>query len=271
MRTVINVLIILSCITTTVSAQTKTIITGKVNDNSGKGMPQVSVSLLSAKDSSLEKVGVTNNKGEYEVAATKNGNFLLSFSAVGHNIQYSKVFELTGQESYSVPEESIRTTSSNLNDITVVARKPMIEVKADKMIFNVENSINATGSNAMELLQKSPGITLDNNDNISMKGKTGVKIYIDGKMTQLGSSDLAAYLRSINSNEIEAIEMISNPSAKYDASGNAGIINIRLKKNKKYGTNGSVSTTYIQGVTPRGNGSLSLNYRNKKVNLFSNL
>jgi outer membrane receptor protein involved in Fe transport len=134
----------------------------------------------------------------------------------------------------------------------------------------VEASINATGSNALELLQKSPGVQVDNNDNISMKGKTGVRIYIDGKMTQLDTKDLAAYLRSINSNDIEAIEMISNPSAKYDASGNAGIINIRLKKNKKYGTNGTVNLGFIQGITPKGNGSVNLNYRDKKINVFGN-
>ena len=98
-------------------------------------------------------------------------------------------------------------------------KKPLIEVKADKTIFNVEASINATGSNALELLQKSPGMQVDNNENISMKGKTGVKVYIDGKMIQLNNKDLANYLKSINSNDIEAIEMISNPSAKYDASG----------------------------------------------------
>ncbi len=147
----------------------------------------------------------------------------------------------------------------------------MIEIKADKTIFNVESSINATGSNALELLQKSPGIQVDNNDNISMKGKTGVKIYVDGKPTQLNSKDLAAYLKGINSNDVEAIEMISNPSAKYDASGNAGIINIRLKKNKKFRTNGSITTGFMQGVTPKGNGSVNLNYRDKKINLFSNV
>jgi iron complex outermembrane recepter protein len=104
-----------------------------------------------------------------------------------------------------------------------------------------------------------------------MKGKTGVKVYVDGKMMQLDTKDLAAYLKSINSNDIEAIEMISNPSAKYDASGNAGIVNIRLKKNKKFGTNGSLNTGFVQGVTPKGNGSLNLNYRDKKINLFGNV
>ncbi len=146
----------------------------------------------------------------------------------------------------------------------------MIEVKADKTVFNVENSINATGSNAFELLQKSPGVTTDKDDNISMQGKNGVKIYIDGKPTQMGGADLAAYLRSINSADIESIEMITNPSAKYDASGNAGIINIRLKKNKNYGANGNIASGVAFGHTPKYNNSLSLNYRNKKINIFSN-
>ena len=271
MRTVIYVLVMVITMTVTVSAQTKTIITGMVNDKQGKGLPQVAVSLLSAKDSSLEKAAITNNDGEYELATDKKGSFLISYSATGHNIMYSDTFKLNGQESYKLATSTIRTTTAGLSDITVVARKPLIEVKTDKLVLNVENSINATGSNAMELLHKSPGITVDNNDNISMKGKTGVKIYVDGKMVQLTSTDLVDYLKSINSSDIEAIEMISNPSAKYDASGNAGIINLKLKKNKKYGTNGNASATFIQGITPKGNGSVSLNYRNKKVNLFSNL
>lgn len=106
----------------------------------------------------------------------------------------------------------------------------MIEVRADKTVFNVEASINVTGSNALELFQKGPGVQVDNNDNISMKGKSGVKVYVDGKMMQLDTKGLAAYLKSINNNDVEAIEMISNPSAKYYASGNAGIVNIQLKK-----------------------------------------
>jgi hypothetical protein len=165
----------------------------------------------------------------------------------------------------------LAVAAKNLQGVTVTAKRPMIEVKADKTVFNVEGSINASGSNALELLQKSPGVMVDNNENISMKGKTGVKIYVDGKMMQLDSKNLAAYLKSINSNDIEAIEMISNPGAKYDASGNAGIINIRLKKNKKFGTNGSANLGLVQGITPKGNGSVSLNYRDKKINVFSNL
>ena len=258
-------------ITTQSFAQTKATVTGNVKDNGGRGLASASVSLLQAKDSSLVKADVTDANGQFEIVSSQSGKFLLSYSSVGFEKKFSEPFTLEAGQNYQLATVTLQVAVKKLQDVTVTSRKPMIEIKADKTIFNVENSINATGSNALELLQKSPGIQVDNNDNISMKGKTGVKIYVDGKMTQLDTKDLAAYLKSINSNDVEAIEMISNPSAKYDASGNAGIINIRLKKNKKFGTNGSVNAGLVQGVTPKGNTSVNLNYRDKRVNLFSNV
>ncbi|MFY7653036.1 MAG: TonB-dependent receptor domain-containing protein [Chitinophagaceae bacterium] len=247
-------------------------INGLVTDEQKQPLANVTVSLLLAKDSSLVKSEISGSKGNFEFSPAKGGNYIISFQLVGFEKQYSAGFLFSSGEKLTIPTVSLKAATQQLKDVTVVStKKPMIEVKADKTIFNVENSINATGSNALELLQKSPGIMVDNNDNISMKGKTGVKIYIDGKMTQLDVKSLAAYLKGINSNDVEAIEMISNPSAKYDAAGNAGVINIRLKKNKKFGTNGSVNAGFVQGVTPKGNTAVNLNYRNKKVNLFGNL
>lgn len=258
-------------LSTKANAQTQARVSGNITDNGKKALSAVTVSLLNAKDSSLAKVALSNAGGKYEIAVTQMGNYLLSYSLVGFEQKYSDVFEIkTGKDVYN-NDISLSPAVAELKGVTVVSKKPMIEVKADKTVFNVEASINATGSNALELLQKSPGIQVDNNDNISMKGKTGVKVYIDGKMMQLDTKDLAAYLKSINSNDIEAIEMISNPSAKYDASGNAGIVNIRLKKNKKFGTNGSANLGFVQGVTPKGNGSVNLNYRDQKINIFSNV
>ncbi len=252
-------------------AQAPAKVSGKVTDNKNKALSAVTISLLQASDSSLVKADVSNASGQFELAANKAGKYLLSYTLVGFTKTYSEAFDLKENESFTAKEIALAPSAVKLQGVTVTSKKPMIEVKADKTIFNVEASINATGSNALELLQKSPGIQVDNNDNISMKGKTGVRVYVDGKMTQLDTKDLAAYLKGINSNDIEAIEMISNPSAKYDASGNAGIINIRLKKNKKFGTNGSVNLGFVQGVTPKGNGSLNLNYRDKKINLFGNV
>ena len=113
-----------------------------------------------------------------------------------------------------------------------------------------------------------PGVLLDKDDNISLAGKNGVKIYVEGKPTPLSGTDLTAYLKSIQSSEIESIEIITNPSAKYDAAGNAGIINIRLKKSKSFGTNGSVNLGYGIAITPKYNMGLALNHRNRKISLW---
>lgn len=263
--------VLLICLVTRSLAQGPSSITGKVKDNASKPLQSVTVSLLNAKDSSLVKTDMSDANGNFEINSSKEGSFLLRYSSVGFEQQYSAAFEKKDGQKVAMKPVALQPGAGKLKEITVVAKKPLIEVKADKTVFNVEASINATGSNALELLQKSPGVQVDNNDNISMKGKTGVKVYVDGKMMQLDTKDLAAYLKSINSNDIEAIEMISNPSAKYDASGNAGIINLRLKKNKKFGTNGSVNAGFVQGVTPKGNGSVNLNYRDKKINLFGNV
>jgi iron complex outermembrane receptor protein len=271
MRKIFGMMLLANLIAAASFAQPRTTVNGNVKDNNGKALAAVTVSLLKAKDSSLVKADVTDASGHFEIAVSRADKYVLSYSLVGFEKKYSEAFTLAEGQQFGAPALPLNTASNKLQDVTVSSRKPMIEVKADKTIFNVENSINATGSNALELLQKSPGMMVDNNDNISMKGKSGVKIYIDGKLTQLDAKDLANYLRSINSNDIEAIEMISNPSAKYDASGNAGIVNIRLKKNKKFGTNGSANVGLTQGVTPKGNGSVNLNYRDKNINIFGNV
>ncbi len=253
-------------------AQSTAKITGKINDASGNGLARVTVSLFRASDSSLVKAEVTNALGIYEIEQLKADRYFIAATYTGFQKGNTPVFTVKDGENFTLEALSLQPGNAQLQAVTVKSsyKKPLIEVKADKTVFNVESSINATGSNAMELLQKSPGVVVDKDDNISMKGKNGVRIYIDGRMTQMDNKDLASYLRSINSADIESIEMISNPSAKYDASGNAGIINIKLKKNKKYGLNGSVSAGLNVGETPKTNGSVNLNYRNKKVNLFSN-
>ena len=261
----------LTLVAGTSMAQAPTSVSGLVKDNSSKPLASVTVNLLKSSDSALVKAAITDAAGKFELAVNKEGNYLLRYSLVGFENTYSASLEIKDGKSVTINPVALSPAVGKLEGVTVTSKKPMFEVKADKTIFNVEASINATGSNALELLQKSPGVQVDNNENISMKGKTGVKVYVDGKMMQLDTKDLAAYLKGINSNDIEAIEMISNPSAKYDASGNAGIVNIRLKKNKKFGTNGSTTLGFVQGVTPKGNASVNLNYRDKKVNLFSNI
>ncbi len=245
-------------------------IAGNVKDTQGKGLEKATVSLLNAKDSSVVKLATTNTAGHYSITINRTGRFLVSASYVGYKPVYSAVFEQASGTRTNMPDLMISQLAGELKGVTVTAKKPLVEVRADKTILNVEGTINAVGNDAMELLRKSPGIMIDKDDNISLAGKNGVQVYIDGKPSPLSGTDLANFLKSMQSSQIEAIEIITNPSAKYEAAGNAGIINIRLKKNKSFGANGSVNAGYTQGTYAKGTTGINLNYRNKKINLFGN-
>lgn len=245
-------------------------VSGTVKDQQGKPVSGSTVSLLNSKDSSVAKLAVSASDGHYSFSSIKNGKYVISFTHVGFVPSYSATFDFAGSGNFAVPDQQVSKLASELKGVTVSSKKPIVEVKADRTILNVEGTINATGNDALELLRKSPGVTIDKDDNISLSGKNGVQVYIDGKPTPLTGTDLSNYLKSIQSAQIESIELITNPSAKYEAAGNAGIINIRLKKNKTFGANGSVNAGWNIGTYAKYNGGFSLNYRNKKFNLFGN-
>lgn len=243
-------------------------INGVARDESGSPLNGATVSLLKAKDSAIIKLAVTSSDGAYHFSGIKEGNYKVMASHIGYKPAFSPMFTFNSSE-VTVTELKLSRIAGNMANVNVAAKKPMIEVKADKTIMNIEGTINATGSNALELLRKSPGVLLDKDDNISMAGKNGVQVYIDGRVTPLSGADLATYLKAIQSSQIEAIELITNPSAKYDAAGNAGIINIKLVRNKSLGTNGSVNAGWNIAVNAKYNAGGSLNYRNKNINIFS--
>ena len=196
-------------------ASTAQNIKGIAKDADGKLLTNASVSLLNAKDSAVVKLAVTNTSGEYKFQNIKDGKYLTSVSYVGYISSYSPVFEVSGNGDVDVAIVSLTKVNGGLKDVVVTAQKPIVEVKADKTILNVENTFNAVGSDALELLRKSPGVLVDKDENVSLAGKTGVQIYIDGKPSPLTGADLAAYLKSLQSSQIESIELITNPSAKY--------------------------------------------------------
>jgi len=240
---------------------------GQVVKADSKPVEFATVTLLKAKDSSLVKGAIADVNGRYEFENIKQGRYLVAAANVGMVKAYGKPFEVNGQ-SVDLGSITLAADTRNLKEVNVTAKKPFIEQRADKMVVNVENSIVAAGGTAMEVLEKSPGITVDKDDNISLKGKNGVIIMIDGKLTNMSPQDVAQMLKNMPSNNIEQIELIANPSAKYDAAGNAGIINIKLKKNRSYGTNGSLNLGFAQGRSSKYNGGLNLNHRAAKVNLF---
>ncbi len=245
-------------------------ITGNVKDDQGKNLSGASVALKKVKDSSTVKLGVTNTAGQYSFTGIAAGQYFVYASFVGHDGKNSPSFDYSGSGDLKGPDFGLSKATGNLKEVTVAYRKPVIEVKADKTILNVEGSVNAVGQDALELLRKSPGVLVDKDDNLSLSGKNGVQVFIDGRPTPLSGKDLSDYLKTMQSSSIEAIEIITNPSAKYEAAGNGGIINIRLKKNKSYGTNGSINGGYAIGVFPKYNGGISLNNRNKVLNVYGN-
>ncbi len=246
------------------------IITGTIQDANSTPYEYATVLLLSNKDSSLVKGAVTDPQGHFEFENTKPGEYFFKTSYVGKSTLYSPVFDYQGGL-FETGVHRFIETENELKTVTITAVKPIIEIKAEKMILNVENNISSAGSDGLEILRKAPGVVIDNNENITLKGKNGVQIYIDGKPARIGGRDLASLLKSYNSNTIEAIEVIMNPSAKYEAEGNAGIINIRLKRNQSLGTNGSASYNFRMGITPKGSASLNLNHRKEKFNFYTNV
>lgn len=221
-------------------------------------------------DSAFLKSASTDELGRFYFKDLKNGEYSLEITALGYhpaNIQ----FQISGKLPNVVKNITLKTVENTLGSINISAKKPMIERFNNKTVLNVENSLASAGSNALEILAKMPGVSVNQEGTISVRGKAGVNVLIDGKSTFLSNAQLAILLKSINGNELKTISLISNPSAKYDAAGNAGLIDIRLKKNTNFGTNGSLDGGFGYGKQPKSNTGISLNHRNKKFNVFGSL
>ena len=243
-------------------------IKGTVIDGNSKTIESSTITLLRSKDSSVIKISAADKDGHFEFENIPEGKYLVSVSAVGHQKGYSEVFEVTNDKnSIELKTLELVPVATAIGGVTVNVKKPFIEQKPGKTIINVDASPTNAGY-VLELLEKSPGVSVDNDGNISIKGKQGVLILIDGKQTYMSGADLALLLKNMPSSSLEQLEIMTNPPAKYDASGNSGIINIKTKKSVVKGMNGSLSLGYTQGRYGRTNNGLNLNYRNKKINIF---
>ena len=253
-------------------AQTGGKISGSIKDGGNqKVIDAASISLLRAKDSSLVKAAVTDKDGNFSFEDIKDGSYLVLGTSVGHVKVYSNTFAISAaNSSANVGVLQLVPFEKAMKEVSVTAKKPLIERKLDRTIVNVDASITSTGSTALEVLEKAPGVSVDKDGNISLKGKSGVIVYLDGRPSYLSGQDLANMLRNMTASQLDQIEIMTNPPAKYDAAGNAGVINIKTKKNKLFGYNGSITSSYVQGRYARFNEAVSFNYRNKKINFFSN-
>lgn len=248
-------------------------ITGEVKESTNKPLPFATVLLLHAKDSTLAKGAISSESGNYEFDNVALGRYLISATMVGYQKAFSAIFELNeGQAPLTIPSLLVAENTQTLQEVKVVTKKPFVEQQIDRMVVNVENNIGSAGGTALEVLEKAPGVTIDRqNDRLQFKGRQGVMVMIDGKLQQISMQDLMNILQSMPSDNVEKIELISNPPSKYDAAGNTGLINIVLKKNKNFGMNGNYTLGAGYGKYEKLNGSLGLNYRNAKYNAFGNV
>src|SRR6185503_2536318 len=248
-------------------------ITGKIMDDKQRPVRSATVLLLNQKDSSLVKSSLSDNEGAFTFADVPDGKYFAAISVVSHKRNMVKV-EMAGKD-VGMQTISLSADEKTLQGVTVTATKPFLEQRADKLIVNVEGSATAAGSTALEVLQKVPGILVINNK-LTMIGKGTPAIYVDGRISQY--TDITQLLRDISAANIEKIEVISNPGAKYDASGGA-VINIILKRNADLGTN--VSAYFITGMGLynkksihadrnfyRANPGFNMNHRKGKVNIY---
>ena len=241
-------------------------ISGKLQTEENAPVPFAALTLQRANDSTLVKATISEEDGSFRLQGLASGNYILAVQVLGF-LNYQQNLDYPGG-AINLGVITLEEETQNLDEVTVVAEKPMIQVEADKTVFNVQNTINATGTSAFELLRKAPGVIVDNNGGVIVEGKAGVQFFIDGRLSPLQGEDLVNYLESLQATDIESVEIITQPSSRYDAAGNAGIINIVLVKDKSLGTNGTVTSGLTIGNFKRWNNSINFNNRGKKGNLY---
>lgn len=240
-------------------------LTGSVKDDSNQPLAGATILLKSIENDTLIKATISNIEGVFLMENLKLNSYKLEISSIGY-AKFEKQIDL--KETTDLGEIFMTQSEETLDEVLVEAKKPIVQVLADKTVFNVENTLNTTGTNAFELLRKAPGILIDNSGGIIVEGKAGVQIYINDKPSVLRGDDLQSFLKGLQADDIASLEIITQPSSKYDAAGNAGIINIKLKKNKSLGTNGNINSSLTIGDYARINNGLSFNNRENGHNLY---
>ena len=244
-------------------------LSGIVIDSTISPLPSATVIIQRFEDQRLEKAEFTDASGKFLIGNLYFGKYILVVSMTGFK-EYKKTISIDSCQNPILLDTIILPRLRNeLAEVVVNTHKPFIEQKAGKIIINTENLISTAGSNALEVIQKAPGIEVDQENNILLKGKQGVLVMINNKQAYVSGTELVNILKNTPSGNIKQIEIITNPSSKYDASSSVGIINIKLKSFTAKGLNGNTSFSYGQGFYPKANASYLLNYRNNKLNIYN--
>ncbi len=248
----------------------QSVIQGRVNNEKNEPVEYATVLLRQQQDSSLIMGTITTVSGSYDFKGVKPGKYVVTSQFVGYITESISLEVLEHNDLLTLPVLELKEDTKLLNEVVVQGQRPLLEQEGEKLILNVQNTIIASGGSAIELLGRAPGVSIDQNDQITLNGKAGVTVMIDGKLTYLPATELAAMLRSMNANNVATIEIITNPSARYDAAGNSGIINIKLKKNSWEDFTGSATAGARYGQYGKANASVNLNYRAGKWNHYLN-
>lgn len=246
-------------------SQEKYTVSGLIHTGNNEPLADANVLLLKAMDSTFVKGTITGMDGSYFLKDISKGNYLVLSSLLGFQSAYSKAFTLT--QDYQV--KLSLTEGETLSETVIVATKPLYEQKIDRMVINVENSIVSAGGSALEILERSPGVSVNKqNSSISVVGKEGVVVMINGKTSYIPPSGIVQLLDGMSADNISSIELITTPPANFDAEGNAGFINIVLKEQTDLGLNGSYSLSGGIGNGYNTSDNINFNYRKNKINLF---
>ena len=239
-----------------------------MQNQDGVALAFANVLLYEAKDTTFLRGTITDDGGQYLFEKITSGNYLISVTSIGYGEYFSNPIELTGDMTKTLDPVQL-SAGVTLTEVNVEGKRPPFENKIDRLVVNVENSVMSGGATALEILERSPGVVVDRqNNNISLVGKNGVNVMINGKLNYMPISALTQFLDGMPADNIKSIELITVPPANFDAEGNAGYINIILRKKIDEGLNGSFSVSYGYGNGSLSNNNLSLNYRKGKFNLF---
>jgi Outer membrane protein beta-barrel family len=256
------------------NAQINTKITGQIANSKSLNIASIPISLVQFNDGKLVKTELTNPDGSFEFLNLNTNTYKIIVDNDQFQLFQSQPIEITTENTMvTLPVFQLlaNNTVNNLEEVVIKKRKPFIEQKIDRTVVNVDAFISTAGGDAMDVLEKSPGITVDQNGTITFKGKSGVVVFVDDKPTYLSGADLESYLKSLPSSTLDKIELMTNPPAKYDAAGGAGVINIITKKSKAKGFNGSATSRVSQGKRTHSRQGLNLNYLNNDIRIFGNI
>jgi outer membrane receptor protein involved in Fe transport len=246
-------------------------ITGKITDAETKEtIPFASAQLLNRTTKAVVKLVQSDIDGNFAITNIANGEYTFKATYVGYQTMVRDLVTISDAvKVVNLGTVPMKTGAGNLlKEVNVTAQKSTMQLGIDKKVFSVDQSVVSEGGNATDVLQNVPSLQTDMDGNVSLRGSSGVRVLIDGKQSLIAGGDVAQILKSIPASSIETIEVITNPSAKYDAEGQSGIINIVLKRNKKLGYNGNVAVT--AGNRDNYNGNASFGFQNQKINLFTN-